>query len=137
MAPECRLAHSTEVSTFICDQIRRNGSATVELCFFFLSLSSVCVVFPRAPSSPPGGAGPMWSDSWCPAGQMEAATPDTFRNLQWGQCDWLCCVHKGTKGTKCQTRHSFNIVLKSSCPFLPQRGPPESSALLPPPGEMM
>lgn len=66
---------------------------------FFLSLSSVCVVLPRAPSSSPGGAGPVWSDTRGPAGQMEAAASDVFRNLQRGQCDWLCCVHKRTKGT--------------------------------------
>lgn len=75
----------------------------VELSFF-LSLPSVCVVLPRAPSCSPGGAGPVWSDARDPAGQMEAATSDVFRNLQRGQCARLCCMHKGTKGTKRQNK---------------------------------
>lgn len=52
----------------------------------------------RAPSPSPGGAGPVWSDAGDPAGQMEAATSDVFRNLQRGQCDWLRRVHKGPEG---------------------------------------
>lgn len=40
----------------------------------------------------------MQSDTRGLAGQMEAATSDVFRNIQWRQCNWLCCVHKGTKG---------------------------------------
>lgn len=50
----------------------------------------------------------MQSDAWGPAGQMETATSDIFGNLQWGQCDWLLRVHKGTKGTM---RHSIMLLL--------------------------
>lgn len=84
---------------------------------FPLSLSSVCVVLPRPPPPSPGGAGPVWPDAWGPAGQVEATTSDIFRNLQWGQCDWLCCVHKGTKGTK---RH-FIMSYITIGPHCPQR----------------
>lgn len=82
---------------------------------FPLSLSSVCVVLPRAPPPSSGGAGPVWPDAWGPAGQVEATTSDIFRNLQWGQCDWLCCLHKGTKGT---TRHFImsRITVGPHCP---------------------
>lgn len=117
-----RSAHS-----FFFHQIGRNGSATVNLSFFPLSLSSVCIVLPRAPSPSPGGAGPVWSDARGPAGQMEAAASDVFRNLQRGQCDWLCRVHKRTKGTTRQFITSYITSVMTSM----------SSALLPSPGEMI
>lgn len=98
---------STRQKWFIC-------CLAVFFVFFSLSLSSVRVALPRAPSPSPGGAGPVWSDAWGPAGQMEATASDIFRNLQRGQCDWLCCVHKGTKGTR---RH-FIMFYISLC--LPQ-----------------
>lgn len=71
----------------------------------------MCVVFPRAPSPSPGGAGPVWSDARGPAGQMEAAASDVFRNVQRGQRDRLRRVHKGTKGTKRHNK-SFYLQLK-------------------------
>lgn len=40
----------------------------------------------------------MRPDPRGPAGQVEAAASDIFRNVQRRQCDRLCCVHKGTKG---------------------------------------
>lgn len=92
-------------------------------CLFFLSLSSVCVVLPRAPSPSPGGAGPVRSDARGPAGQMEAAASDVFRNLQRGQRDWLRRVHKGTKGTEYQSESCFSVLQiqfleKGACAFL-------------------
>lgn len=48
----------------------------------------------------------MWSDAGFPAGQMEAAAPDAFRDLQWGQCDRLCCLHKGPKDSRGLVPHS-------------------------------
>lgn len=60
----------------------------------------MCTVLRRPPSPSPGGAGPVWSNTRVPAGEMEAAAPDVFRNLQRSQCDRLRRVHKGTKGNK-------------------------------------
>lgn len=71
------------------------------MCVFSLVLiQCVCVLLPRASSPTPGGAGPVWSDTRGLAGQMEASTSDIFRNIQWGQCNRICCMHKGTKGTR-------------------------------------
>ena len=82
------------------------------------------MLLPRTPSAPPGSAGPVRSVTRVPAGQMEAATFDIFRNLKWCQCDWLRCVYKRAKGTRVfimayiSSTLPFTIRVELSCHLL-------------------